>query len=211
MRPGMESKLVRSAALAVLACATTALASGGVPDARLGIRTAPILLLSRADVRAELRLTPEQAEEADRIIADLRDRALALRGRSDAEAVAARDEIDRASRAWLARKLDADQNRRLVQVDLQWEGPSALLSRPFVAESLGLTSEQRAAIAPLIVAHKARRNGGPPVPADEARLRESTLALLDDAQRTRWRAMLGAGLPFARVAARESPAPASRR
>ncbi len=51
-----------------------------LPDDRLGIQTAPLLLLSRNDVRADLGLSPEQASAAEVEISDLYSRALPLEG-----------------------------------------------------------------------------------------------------------------------------------
>src|SRR4029079_250908 len=65
-----------------------------LPDSRLGVRTAPLLLLSRPDVQADLGLTPEQTSSAQRTITALYVQATALKGRPDAEVLAARRAID---------------------------------------------------------------------------------------------------------------------
>lgn len=212
MRPGMMSRLARVAVIGLIATSGPrwAMGAGGLPDARLGIRTAPLLLLSRPDVRADLRLDPELAAAADRFIGDLHDRAQTLRGRNDAEAVAARGEIDNQSRRWLEASLTPAQRARLDQIELQWQGPSALI-RPIVADSLALTDDQRKALAQAIVARNARRKGGPPDLADEARLTETALGLLDAVQRDRWHAMLGTPLPFAVATRPAAPAQAPAR
>ena len=44
---------------------------------------------------------------------------------------------------WLITNLSPEQLDRLDQIDLQWEGPAAMLTRPFYDESLSLTREQR--------------------------------------------------------------------
>lgn len=175
-----------------------------LPDERLGIRTVPLLLLSRPDVRADLGLDERQTADALRAIADLHARAAALRGRPDADAVAARRAVDEAQRAWLEANLSAPQRDRLVQVDLQWEGPSSLVSRPIVADTLALTPEQRAAIRKAVGEHfQARARGTGPV--DEKALSLSVLGTLSPAQRDRWKAMLGR--PFVpRLAARPAAA-----
>ncbi len=46
-----------------------------LPDERLGIRTAPLLLLSRPDVRADLALDPSQTTAALKAISDLHAKA----------------------------------------------------------------------------------------------------------------------------------------
>ena len=57
-----------------------------LPDERLGFRTAPLLLLSRPDVRADVGLNPKQTVEAEKAVADLFVRATALRGQRDRKA-----------------------------------------------------------------------------------------------------------------------------
>src|SRR5579859_6782443 len=60
------------------------------PLSRLGVRTAPLVLLTRADVRADVGLTPEQTEAAARTMKHLQTRAAELKGKSGREIVAAR-------------------------------------------------------------------------------------------------------------------------
>ena len=75
MRQGRTPhQLLRAALLggsgSSLSASTTVRAGGPMlPDDRLGVRTAPVLLLSRPDVRADLRLSPGQAEAAERELA----------------------------------------------------------------------------------------------------------------------------------------------
>ncbi len=198
MRPGMRSNLISYAAVGLIALAISheARAGDGIPDGRIGTPIAPILLLSRPDVRAELMLTPEQVAESERAISDLQDKAMLLRGRSDAETNRARGEIDRASRRWLTEHLSAAQQSRLIQLDLQWEGPSALLTRVIVAESLKLSQDQRARLSRAIAERNTKRNGGPAIAADEVSLFRATLTILSDGQKSNWRAMLGPIAPF---------------
>ncbi len=69
-------------------------------DARLGVRTAPLLLLSRADVQADLAMSPEQIAGAEHAIRELHARAEALRGRPNTpEVVAGARPLTRASAA----------------------------------------------------------------------------------------------------------------
>ena len=60
-----------------------------MPDGRFGCRTAPILLLTRPDVQAELQLEPRQISGAKGAIARLRERAAGLKGKDGSAAVAA--------------------------------------------------------------------------------------------------------------------------
>lgn len=181
-----------------------------LPDARLGIRTAPILLLSRPDVRADLGLSPTLSGEAERALSDLYVRAAALRGERGVQAVAGRRAVDEAQRAWFETHLTPDQRSRLVQIDLQWEGPSSLVSRAVVADTLELTPDQRAALLQAVAARNAARGRQTSSQADEQALARRSLALLSEPQRERWRAMLGR--PFVpRLAAAQAARSSVRR
>lgn len=174
----------------------------GLPTSRLGQRAAPMLLLTRPDVRADLGLSPEQADAADRAIQDLYRRAEAVRGQADTpQAAAARKAIDVAGRDWITGHLSKEQAGRLLQIDLQWEGPAALVTRATVAEALGLTTEQGQSLR---AALEETRRPGPAAAEAQRRLGETALALLTADQRERWKAMLGR--PFAvQMAAGERP------
>ena len=211
MRRQPSSPMLRLAAAGLLAlsAASRSSAEDGLPDARLGIRTAPILLLTRADVRAELRLSPEQAADAERTIADLHEKAQALRGRTDTEAVAARGEVEEACRLWIDRALTPPQRDRLTQLDYQWEGPSAVITRAKVAESLALTDAQRAVLAKAVAERNGRRGGGgPPVEADEAGLARVVGEQLTEGQDQRLRAIFGPPFRFKTAAAGAPGGPA---
>lgn len=157
-----------------------------LPDAMLGARVAPMLLLTRADVRDDLKLTAEQAASARDTLADLRARALTLRGRGNsAEVIAGRRAIDEIQWRWLATQLTAEQRDRLNQIDLQWEGPKALI-RPSVVDSLGLSDDQRARLSRTI-GERARAGQG----TSPAALFESLVGELSPDQKERWKLMLG--------------------
>jgi hypothetical protein len=194
MRRGIASTLALTAALALFT--PRARAGEGLPDARLGIRATPMLLLTRSDVQADLRLSPEQVADAERTIDDLRDKAKALKGRNDNEAVALRGEIDTASRLWIERKLTPAQRDRLIQLDLQWEGPAAVITRPIVAENIALTDSQRQALAKAVAEHHSRRGNGPAVEADEAKLARVVYESLTEGQSKRWLTLIGPPAPF---------------
>jgi hypothetical protein len=162
-----------------------------LPDERLGVATAPLLLLSRPDVRQDLGLSREQAAEADRAITDLYVRALSLRGQSGPQVLEGRRAILDAERTWFEAHLSPEQRKRLIQVDLQWEGPSSLVSRPVVGDTLGLTADQRATLARAVAARDAARARRVYSPADEQALAHQALSVLTPPQRERWRAMLG--------------------
>src|SRR4051812_7930482 len=135
-----------------------------LPDSRVGVRTAPLLLLSRPDVQVDLRLEPGQVSDAQRMIDDLTKRAASLRGKSGAAVLAERRAIDEAQVDWLSKSLTGNQLIRLRQIELQWEGASAMLSRPTVAEYLKLSSDQRQALVQMISernAQHSRRSASP--------------------------------------------------
>lgn len=176
-----------------------------LPDSRLGVRTAPILLLSRPDVQADLKLTTSQVLSAQRAIRSLYERAAALKGQPDSEVIAARRAIDEAQQRWLDAQINDDQRARLFQIDLQWEGPSAVISRPWLATHLGLSTDQRQALSQAVARLETQRNsstpgqaGGPP---DEQALAEEVLSILTPEQRRNWKELLGRPLAIQAVPA----------
>jgi hypothetical protein len=205
MRHGSTRVGFLAVLLALLALPVGGLAQQpGLSDDRLGTRTAPLLLLTRQDIRADLRLTPEQAAAADRMIQDLYRRAEAIRGKGNTpEAIAERRAIDDAQREGIRAILSPEQQSRLVQLDLQWEGPSALVTRRALSEALGLSAEQVGAIQAAV---NARRAQGPNRPDAERTLAEKTLAVLTPEQRERWKTLLGR--PFAVQVAQGARPPA---
>jgi hypothetical protein len=195
------SRLVPAAQLA-LSCLCLSLATAilpgpafagppSLPDNRLGLRQAPLLLLSRPDVRADVGLDPSQAADAERAMTELYLKALALKGKSGPEVLAGRSAIDEAEEEWLKKRLSEAQRKRLVEIDLQWEGPSALISRPVVADHIGLTPDQRARLTEAIKAFRRQIAQGGDARESMPQLTQQTLALLTSAQRERWFAMLG--------------------
>jgi hypothetical protein len=179
-------------------------------DARLGTRTAPLLLLSRPEIQADLKLSAQQAAAAQGAIADLHRQAEALRGRGDGQdAAAARRAIDEAQQRFLASNLSEDQQARLLQIDLQWEGPSALASRPSVIETVGLDDRQVAALRARLLAAM-RDPAASRDPLDRAR--QALLharEILSEDQQARWLSLLGRPLAFATAAA-VAPGPPPR-
>ena len=68
-----------------------------LPDSRLGYRTAPLLLLSRPDVRADLAMNADQASSAQKAIRSIYLQAAALKGKPNDEATIraqAEDELE---------------------------------------------------------------------------------------------------------------------
>lgn len=196
MRQGVMR--TRAGALIIL-MGLTLPALGGkyqLTEERLGSRTAPLLLLTRADVQADLALTAEQITAGEQAIDSLYSQAEALRGRGNApEVVAARKAIDESQRRWFVTWLQPSQRTRLLQIDLQWEGPAALVTRPTLIEELDLKPNQIQAIKADLKAVPGPGGDARARSEAEHRLAERALATLTAEQRERWKAMLGP--PFA--------------
>jgi hypothetical protein len=168
-----------------------------LPDTRVGIRTAPLLLLSRPDVQADLRLEPVQISGIHDTINGLTRRALALRGKSGPAVMTERRAIDEAQAEWLARNLSGNQLARLRQIELQWEGARAILSRPTVAEYLKLTPEQRQVLVRSISQANLQRSRGASTPQDEQALSDAARRVLSKVQQELWSNLLGTPCQFA--------------
>ncbi len=167
-----------------------------LPDGRLGIRTAPLLLLSRPDIQADLQLDREQVRGAFVAINELTNRASTLRGKSGAAVIAERRAIDEAQLEWLGTHLSGNQLERLRQIELQWEGVPAMLSRPMVAEYLRLSPDQRQGLARMIAERNTRKRD-PATQADDRILAAKAHALLSPQQQELWKNLLGTPLRFA--------------
>jgi hypothetical protein len=202
----MEARIkpfaVRAIFLALTATGTAHAADYYLSEERLGLRTVPLLLLSRPDVRADLALNGEQSVAAESAIDQLYRKAEALRGKGDTpDVVAARRALDLAQEQWFETHLSETQRARLDQIDLQWEGPAAL-ARPTVAASLALTADQRRHLATAIAERRRQRQAGRIRPEDEHHLAEQVLGLLTEPQKSAWKAMLGRPIEFKRAIAR---------
>ncbi|MFO0958018.1 MAG: hypothetical protein U0800_11415 [Isosphaeraceae bacterium] len=161
-----------------------------LPDAMLGNQVAPMLLLTRPEVRSELGLSTEQTESARKTLADLRAQAQAIRGKgNESAAIARRRLIDEAQTRWLRDNLNSEQALRLGQIDLQWQGPWAL-SRTLSAEMLGLSEEQATRIRRLL-------SEAPTAPETIDRV----IAVLTPTQLERWRSLLGKPVAFSKAKA----------
>ena len=164
-----------------------------LPDAALGAQITPILLLSRPDVCGDLALDGATAEAARQAILDLYARAASLRGTAGPEAVAARRAIDEAAERWLDTHLSVAQRARLDQLDLQWEGVAAMLTRPTLRATLELSDQQRAALSAIVARRSSlAREGLGPVSAHREIGRVSA-EILSEGQRRRWESFVGPG------------------
>ena len=165
MRQGATIALVPMLCLAVIGGsaragdgAGTGTGSWSLPDESRGSRVAPLLLLSRPEVRDDLKIPADQVGEIDRAILDLFARAAALKGKTGQAAIEGRKAVDEGEKAWLEKHLAPDQVDRLWQVDLLWEGPAAMATRPAVAEALALSDEQKAALHAALRERNARKD-----------------------------------------------------
>lgn len=160
-----------------------------LPDDRIGVRTAPILLLSRDDVARDLKLTEEQRSRAWEMIDELGLQAARIKGRNDKDALVLRRKIDQAQLEWISRELSPEQTARLNQIDLQWEGPAALVSRPQIAQTVHLTEDQKRKIAEILAATGAK--GRTIELAGRADLLRKVFRELDETQQQTWRSLVG--------------------
>jgi len=167
-----------------------------LPDSRQGIRTAPLPLLSRPDVQAELRLDQSQVLGAHNTMNELTRRALALRGKTGAAVIAERRAIDEAQLDWLSKYLTGNQLERLRQIELQWEGAAAMLSRPTIADHLRLTPDQRQALARVISERNAARAKLAAGPGNESAFNQKAQSVLSKTQQELWVSLLGTPVRF---------------
>ncbi|HKI17509.1 MAG TPA: hypothetical protein VKA15_06500, partial [Isosphaeraceae bacterium] len=172
--------------------------AGEFLDDRFGHRTVPIMLLMRPDVQTDLKLEPDQVALARRAAAELYYKAMALRGQSGPALEAARRAIDGEESVWLSRHLSEPQFERLRQIDLQWEGVAAMLTRPVIADHLNLTAEQKRTLGRYVVQQRQSRKGQSGyTPADQAKLARQAMTVLTDNQRQLWYSLLGPTCRFA--------------
>jgi hypothetical protein len=170
-------------------------------------------LVCREKVQDDLKLTKEQKEKVDEHLQerlpDLMEFLQKLDGvkadEREKEVHAYRPKAQEKLTTFLKQTLKAEQLKRLRQLELQQEGPFALLHEPETGKALKVTDDQRKQfvgvvqelqkkIGPLI---KEAQTGGNP---EEIRPKVMTIrkeyegkleALLTDAQKKQWKEMLG--------------------
>ncbi len=189
MRQGTTFALVPLCLLGIML--SPAHAGWSLPDESRGSRVAPLFLLSRADVREDLQFPADQAAEVDKAVIDLFNKAADLKGKTGEAAVAQRKLVDESQKDWLEVHLKPDQVDRLSQIDLRWEGPAAMTTRPHVADALSLSDEQRAALHRAVLERNAHRDKTKDVAAAEHQLNVRAMSILSDGQKKRWEQMIG--------------------
>jgi hypothetical protein len=159
-------------------------------DDRFGTRIAPIWLLMRPDVQGDLQLDQRQIADAKDKLGRLLERLLPLRGKKGSEVDAQRRAIDDDMAQWFRKALSEKQFLRLTQIDLQWEGVSAL-HRMAVGAHLDLSGEQSSKLEHLISERDERRASGLLTPVESENFSRRMLEVLSPAQRTQWDQLLG--------------------
>lgn len=181
-------------------------------DERFGTQIAPIYLLLRADVQADLKLEPRQIAAARNLAASLMERGRRLRGMPEQAARTERLDIDEQMAGWLRHALSEAQQERLSQVTLQWEGATAF-GRSAVADYLELNQEQQSALGLLLreTEQVRRKRRLSPLEVDKITARARTVLTPD--QQQKWKAVIGPSCRFrfaATQAGNEGAAPAPR-
>jgi hypothetical protein len=210
MRHGSTLVALVGLSLGFVACSSALAGVPPLPDEARGTRVAPLLLLSRPDVRAELNLSPEQAADAEKAIEDLHQKAVAIKGRKDKAAIELRRLVDEGQKQFLDEKLTPDQRDRLLQVDLRWEGPAALTTRKAIADSLALTEAQLTALKRAVHDRDAQRDSGQDPAIADRLLTTRALGILTDDQKRMWDRMLGKPLTGKPASASAGASQASR-
>jgi hypothetical protein len=191
MRQGATFAFVPLLCLATFGSPSLAGDPWSLPDESRGSRVAPLFLLSRADVREDLKIAPDQVAEIDKAILDLFEKARTIKGKTGQAAIEARKAVDEGEKDWIEKHLTPDQIDRLWQVDLLWEGPASMVTRPSVAEALALSDEQKAALHTALRERNAQRDKTKYVAAANHQFGARALTILSDGQKQRWARMVG--------------------
>jgi hypothetical protein len=197
---GLCAGLVLSAAIA-----GSALAQGGPRFLGGG----PLMLLRMPEVQSELKITDEQktklmdvGQKAQASIQELREK---LQNAAPEERQKVIADFQAEQTKAVNAVLNADQQKRLRQLQLQQEGPIAA-ARPDVATELKITDEQKTKIQGLMQSMQEQLRqifqggAGADARAKVQQLRKETgekvAALLTDEQKGKWKTMLGAEFKF---------------
>ncbi|MBX3440866.1 MAG: CotH kinase family protein [Planctomyces sp.] len=167
----------------------------------------PLSILNIPEVQAELKLTDDQRQSVEGLIASTQERTMNVFRETfegfdplDEDARAQRfndvrtrsEDIARDAVEQLGKFLQPDQLSRFEQLRLRQEGPGALL-RPDIAARLKLSEDQKSKLT--VLASERTPFFGPP---GGDRGQPDLLAVLNDAQRTQWTQLQGAEFTFPR-------------
>jgi hypothetical protein len=190
-----------------LILAAALLGAGGGPEAppadwvaltnaRFGMPIAPIYLLQRPDIQNDLQLNQRQIADAREQVGRLIERLLNLKQKPGPAAIKAEQrEIDEQMATWLHHELSAAQLERLSQINLQWEGASALRLEA-IAEYLGLGEVQRLKVGNLLAERNKRWIKGTLKPGEFDQFSREALGVLTLPQKEQWDSLLGPPCPF---------------
>jgi hypothetical protein len=161
-------------------------------NGRFGMPIAPIYLLVRPDVQRDLRLNHQQVASARELAGRLIERLLNLkRNKPGPDAIMAEQrKIDELMAAWLKRELSEPQLERFSQINLQWEGASALRLEA-VAQYLGLGEVQRLKVGNLLAERNKRGREGTLKPGEFDWFSQQALGVLTEPQKEQWDTLLG--------------------
>lgn len=150
------NKLALVVALAALVC--SAMAQGGAGGRRGGQRGAggnpyaPMALVAREEVQKELNLTDDQKTKLTDLRASVRTKGQEARqsaGQDRAAQTEAMAKINADAQKSLAEILTPDQLKRVKELQVQWTGPSIVLSDKEVQATLGITDDQKTKLTDL--------------------------------------------------------------
>lgn len=178
-------------AVSIVAAASVALAQPGGGGGRgMGGRMNDLsFLLGVEPVQAELQLTDEQKTSAQKIVDDNRQAMMDLRnsGASPEEFGEKMQERAKENKKKVDDLLKPEQRERLEQISLQIGGGAAL-SRPEIADKLGLNDEQKKKLQQISEDAQQKRmdlfSAGPPSDPQEAQDRMQKMTKINDEQKT---------------------------
>ncbi|GBC90668.1 MAG: hypothetical protein N2045_10225 [Fimbriimonadales bacterium] len=161
------------------------------------------MLLMRPDVQRELNLTEQQKAKINEMQQAMRVAMQELRNLPPDQRRQRMEEIRQKNDPTTV--LTDAQKKRLRELELQWQGPMALMN-PEIAREVGLTQEQQSKIQGILqeqfqaMRERFQQGGGQPDPQafEKARqeLENKILAVLTPAQREKWNQMLGKPFQF---------------
>jgi hypothetical protein len=160
-----------------------------------------LMLLSQKSVQEELHLSADQTKQIEQAAEKQRESMGGLRDLGQQERRQKLQELNKANEGLLAEVLKEDQLKRLKQISLQQRGAGALAD-PEVAQTLGLTDEQKSQIQTIQRESQQEMRGLFQGGGDrqEARKKmdslrsastEKALGLLSTQQREKWTILIG--------------------